>query len=505
MTKTACSAFLLWMGVLAGVLSADENEWFVPLGRPPEAPPKRISGGESFPPLPLPATPLRRSENKRQPSSLKLIGKVVWGESGSYTYGNGQSARIADWNLCPADLQGLLRKVSAQLGLNYGGDEIMLSTFDGDPGKLPVLLISGTRTVKLDEKQLVALRSYVLRGGMVVFDSVAGSPYFYNSATALMRAAFPESAVRVIPLDHPIYHIVNDATKVHYSRNLNADVPYLEGIYVGSRIGVLFSKFGLGCGWDDHEVPFLSKAVYYDVPSAGKLGVNLAAYAVGYARIGREESKPEAFSSLDEKQPTDEMVFAQIQHGGAWNAHPNNASILLRRLRQSTSLRVNLKRVGVDPAKDDLSPFTFLFLTGLDDFQFDGAAIVALRRFLNNNGAIFINNGLGLHAFDKAVRRELSRILPDARLEVVPLNHAIYRSVFPIAEVQYSPAVMAEKGAPKTACLEGITIRNDLRVIYSPYDIEAGWIGLDYPMAKTLLPDSATQLGMNIFAYAFTH
>ena len=63
---------------------ADENSWLVPLGMPPKAKPRRISGGESFPPLPLPATPLRRSERKRPPSPPKLIGKIVWGETASF-------------------------------------------------------------------------------------------------------------------------------------------------------------------------------------------------------------------------------------------------------------------------------------------------------------------------------------------------------------------------------------------------------------------------------------
>ena len=42
----------------------------------PEAHQNRISGGESFPPLPLPATPLRRTERKREPAPPALVGKI---------------------------------------------------------------------------------------------------------------------------------------------------------------------------------------------------------------------------------------------------------------------------------------------------------------------------------------------------------------------------------------------------------------------------------------------
>src|SRR6478736_856850 len=99
---------------------AAEKDWFVPLGPPPPAAPRRISGGEGMPPLPLPATPLRRTERKREPSPPKLLAKVVWGETASYTYENGASTQVSDWNLCPGDAVQLIKKASNSLGVPYG-------------------------------------------------------------------------------------------------------------------------------------------------------------------------------------------------------------------------------------------------------------------------------------------------------------------------------------------------------------------------------------------------
>ena len=109
------------LGAMAALSAlGDENEWFRPLGRPPKASPRRISAGEALPPLPLPATPLRRSERKRQPSPPTLAAKVMWGEQALFKYENGMSTRIADWNLCPADLQQLTSKAGRWFGLSYG-------------------------------------------------------------------------------------------------------------------------------------------------------------------------------------------------------------------------------------------------------------------------------------------------------------------------------------------------------------------------------------------------
>jgi hypothetical protein len=485
--------------------AADEKDWFVPLGKPPDAPPKHISGGEGFPPLPLPATPLRRTERHRDPTPPALFGKVVWGEQGSFTYDGGKTTQISDWNLCPADLQHLFEKVRGQLGLQYGFDDVSLPSFSGDPDKMAVLFFSGTRTLKLDAASLAKLRAYVLKGGMLCFDSVAGSPYFYESSRALMQQAFPELKWRDVPADHPLYHMVADVKNVKYSDNVPSDRPQLEALYVGSRIGVLVSKYGLGCGWDDHPVPLIKDAAYYDVPSANAIGLNLVAYAIGYNRVGMEESRPELFAAVDEKTPTDEFVFAQIEHEGAYNVHPNSATTLLSKLRAATSLRVNLKRTVVDPGKDDLSNLSFLYLTGLDDFHLSDNAVTALRGFLQRNGTLLINNGLGLSTFDTAVRRELARVLPGAKLEPIPLSHSIFSDVVPVQTADYTPAVAMRYGPSTTPKLEGITLNGDIRVIYSPIDLEAGWEPTEYPMAIAYRADTATPLGMNILMYAATH
>jgi hypothetical protein len=429
----------------------------------------------------------------------------MWGENVIFKDEAGQSMQVADWNMCPADLQQITAKARRWFGLRFGEETTTLGSFHGDPEQTPVLFFSGGRTIRVDQEQRERLRSFVLSGGMLVFDSIAGSPFFYRSARDLVAETFPEYAIRMVPLDHPLYHMLYDVTKVSYPKNLDADTPHLEGIYVGSRLGAVLSKYGLGCGWDDREVPLIPQAVYYDVDSANKIGLNLIAYAVGYAYAGREEAKPELFGSLDEKAPTDEFVFAQIRHGGAWNVHPGAASSLLRRLRQSTSLRVSLKRAPVSLGEDEVTSRHFLYLTGLDDFQFDERERAALRRFLNGGGTLFVNNGLGLRTFHEAVVRELKTVLPDATLAPLPVTHPIYSSVFTLEEASYTPAVAEARPDLKTPYLEGVVLDGDLRVIYSPFDLEAAWLGCEYPLAKAYQPDSGLRMGMNLVMYAMTH
>jgi hypothetical protein len=486
--------------------SDSENDWFVPLGPPPKAAPRRISGGESFPPLPLPATPLRRSERKKTPRPPTLIGKVVWGESATFAYADGAGqTEVSDWNQCPADLQSLLGKAARVLGTSYTSEAVQLSQFDGDPATTPVLWISGSRRLRLDAAQLAALKAYVLRGGLVVCDSVAGSPWFTDTVRTALGGLFPDSPFRVLPLDHPLYHLAVDADKVAYPRGPEGNRPQLEGIYIGCRVGVLLSPIGLGCGLDDREVPNLPQARFHDVDSANRIGVNLIAYAIGYAQVGEAEARPELFGAADQAPPSDEFVFAQLVHSGHWNVHPGCASALLTRMQQATAVRASLKRIAVDPERDPLAGRHFLYLTGLDDFRFSDQARKNLRRFLEGGGTLLVNNGLGLATFDVAVRAELKHLLPEAALQPIPVDHPLFAAAVDASRVRYTPEVLAKEPKLEAPRLEGIALGGDLRVIYSPYDLEAGWAGGEHPGMHGYDSDSSRLLGMDLVMYVMTH
>ena len=488
---------------------ADENDWFVYLGtqEAKKSPRKNINAAEALPPLPLPATPLRRTERKKPPQPDYLVGKVIWGESASFADSSGKKMEIADWNLCPTDTEKFVAQARA-MDLQYHWQNTNLNDFHFDPKKLPALLFSGVRTLKLSDSHIQALRDYVLNGGMIICDSIAGSPYFYESAKKIFLRAFPESRFRIIPPDHPLYHIIVDIDKVTYKGSKGQSEPFMEGIYIGSRVGVLVSKFGLGCGWNrsTDRLKKLKNAAYYDVKSANEIGVDLAAYIVGYAEVGLVEGRPEVFGITDQARPTDEFVFAQIKHDGLWNVHPGAATALLMKLRRYTSVRVNLKRAGVDLEKDDLSSYPFLYLTGLDDFSFSRNEIGALQRYLNDEGVLLINNGLGLGTFDAAVRRELNNVLPNMTLQPIPAGHSLYSSLFDVSKVRYSPSLAKSKPELNNQpYLLGVTIDGDVRVIYSPYDLEAGWLEVYYPLMKGYESVSSQRLGINMIIYLMTH
>ena len=234
------------------ISQADENDWFIKLDQPPaKAPQKTIESAagavsEDFP-VP-PSIPVRQTERKQPPEPDYLMSKVIWGEAATFTGSSGTKLPIADWNLVDNDLESLAERAK-EIGQSYQWSNANLNTFSHDPRRMPSIIFSGVRSLRLDTKQLEKLRNYVLNGGTIILDSVYGSPYFYDSAKEVFEGAFPEERFRVIPADHPIYHIHHDIIAADYGHDKLDKNPFLEGIYVGSRIGVLLSKNGLGTGW----------------------------------------------------------------------------------------------------------------------------------------------------------------------------------------------------------------------------------------------------------------
>ena len=61
---------------LSPVVWGQENSGPIDCGPPPKAKPQHRTGGESFAPLPLPITPLRRTEQKKPPPPPPPGGKI---------------------------------------------------------------------------------------------------------------------------------------------------------------------------------------------------------------------------------------------------------------------------------------------------------------------------------------------------------------------------------------------------------------------------------------------
>ena len=133
-------------------------------------------------PLPLPATPLRRSEKKREPSPPALVGSVTFSEP-------------AGWETTIIDIEKWVDFTNCQLGQRYRFVGTDFGKFSYDPAELPILYFTGLedRCRILTTRRSRSFASYLMDGGTWVVHSNCGRPEFNKSFREEIQPDFPRS------------------------------------------------------------------------------------------------------------------------------------------------------------------------------------------------------------------------------------------------------------------------------------------------------------------------
>lgn len=499
--------FLIVMigSVVTGVPAIAQEE--PPCGIAPPAKPKRIKGGEGVPPLPLPATPLRRSERKRDPAPPVLIGKLRWGRQNLvWKLPEGRELRYGDWNHDPNDVHRLLEAVARALKTKYRPDQLELGGFAANPEELAILYATGSKAFRLQDAERTILATYLRRGGFFLAVAHHGSREFSDSIRREAAVLFPERPFRLLPPDHPIYRAYRPVDRVRYTRGTQdrpERAPYLEGLYIGCRVAMVLSPYDLCCEWDSNHLPDRHPGVKGD--SAFQIGLNVVAYAMAYYPLGKFYGRWGLLEFEDPRADRGDFIFAQVRHSGHCDPNPSAFANLLAAVMKETSVGARLRRRMVTLTAPNLGDYPFLYLTGHDDFRLSNAERAGFRKFLKAGGFLLADSCCGNLSFDLAFRRELSLALAGEELEALPPDHPLYSSFYEIRGARYTTAVRASFPDLKRPFIEGIEMDGSTRVIYSRFDLGNGWEGEDHPFSLGYLPTDAKQLGVNSVLYSMTN
>ncbi len=470
---------------------------------PPPQKPERIKGGEGMPPLPLPVVPMRRSERKHPPAPPTLIGKIVWGGEYEITAPDGRKVMVPDWNSDPADIGQLIERANAKLGIWYGESTVRLKGFSGDPAEVPILYANGHRPFTLAAEEKAALKAYLERGGFLWGQACCSRPEFTEGFLKLVAELFPRHPIERLPLDHPLYLCANRIQKVEYSaaaKDKAGGLPSLYGVDLGCRTAILFSPYDMCCGWDNHA---MEGAPAVSIADSQAIGLNMAAYSLAYAKLGLFLSKSKIYYEKDQKARGD-LVIGQVMYAGNWDPAPSALANLLKRIIQTSNVKVQFTREPVDLARSEAFRHPFLYLTGHGDFQLGEKEAANLKGYLEAGGFLLTDACCGRNQFDAAFRRELKKALGQD-LKPLPADHPIYHSLLPIDQVSYTPLVNSTFNNPKAPHLEGLEIDGGLRVVYSRFDLGCGWENEDHPFTKAYDAEDALKLGSNILVFFLTH
>ncbi len=460
----------------------------------PKPPPAQVSSSEGMPPLPYPAVPMKRQEKKNPPQPPTLLTKI-------------KSNDAEDWTRTPNDLKGLLEWLSSEMNVHFTSNVKSFDEIEPDPTKNPLLYRSGYKPFKLSASETAKIRTFILNGGTVVFNSLVGNPEAYQSALEAAKAILPERNIYRLRMDHPVFHSFYNIDKVAFRDRMVKDgvvtdpYPYLEGVDVDNRTGIIISRWDFSLGWEANA----HESWGYADTDSRKLGANIVAYVTAMRDAGRSVGKSVELADADKKS-AGKFRVGQVIHAGPWKTRSAAFPMLLNQLNKETGTQVSFDLKDVPLTDASIFEMPFMYLTGTTDFSLSEPERANLRKFLMNGGVLFVEAGEGRASFDQAFRQEIAQILPGKKLEALPANHPIFQQPKNLATVKARPALAAKRGnqidvAPE---LLGIELNGSLAVIYTPNDVSAGWERAIAPYAIGYEPQDATALGLNVLYYALT-
>jgi hypothetical protein len=473
---------------------------------PPPASPQRRSGAEGVPPLPLPATPLRRTELKRQPSPPALVGMINL-SGASYKIEDSRRVPTGGYPTTTIDIERLMNVANSQLGIRYRYVPMSLESFSYDPTELPLLYLTGwTPMPELSDELVGKLRRYLYDGGTLVLHAQCGRGEFIESARRQIARLLPDRPLAPLDTDSPLFHARHNITQMRFRKDsepFKTIPPYLEAVYLGCRPAIIFSPIDLNCGWDVANRP-IEGGVLYHQDDAIDLGVNIITATLANLPYARSWG---VGSVLHEQNADtrDQLVIAQVIHDGDWDPTPHALANLMAALQRNTTLNVQFKRQTLDLAGGEVFQHPVLFMTGLRDFKLSDAQAQRLHSFLKGGGVLIADASAGNRAFDAAFRREIKRVLGDAELKPLPLDSPLYQMPYDLRSVGYTDFAKAQLPGLTTPSLEGVELNGQLAVIYSSLGLSNGWEQLGFAYNRGYANDDALRLGVNIFCYALTH
>lgn len=151
--------------------------------------------------------------------------------------------------------------------------------------------------------------------------------------------------------------------------------------------------------------------------------------------------------------------------GGDWYSNPSSLPNLLREFEARTGIPTAGADKIVSLEDQDLFATPFLYMNGHGNVQLTPLELSRLREHLLGGGFLFADDNYGM---DQSFRRMVRLLFPERKLDVIPLDHAIYRCFY---EMDGPPKIHEHDGkAP-----EGLGVFNgDRLMIFYTYESDIG-------------------------------
>ncbi len=193
-----------------------------------------------------------------------------------------------------------------------------------------------------------------------------------------------------------------------------------------------------------------------------------------------------------------ELTIARLKYGGGgdWYSDPSALPNLFSAVQSRTKIPLCDTEAVVEISDENFFRYPFIFMTGHGNVAFTDQERLRLRNYLIGGGFLWADDCYGM---DKSFRREMAALFPENPLVVVPKDHPIYKSKYPLPGL---PKIHEHNGDPSVGY--GIFFKNRLVVYYSySSDIGDGMEDLAVHNDGPKLHEIALEMGVNIVVWFF--
>jgi uncharacterized protein DUF4159 len=195
-------------------------------------------------------------------------------------------------------------------------------------------------------------------------------------------------------------------------------------------------------------------------------------------------------------EPESIVQVANLVYAGIKSSHCFSDHFLIRADKESaisTSRRFHAVKLG----SDELFSFPLVIMTGEGGFQFPDRERKNLRTFVERGGFLLASAGCSSQEWDRSFRREMAQIFADHKMQVIPMDHPVFHTVYDIKELS------ARHGKPRP--LEGIVLAGRLGVLYSQDGLNDTSHAQGCCCCGGNELTNAEQINVNILAYALLY
>ena len=239
----------------------------------------------------------------------------------------------------------------------------------------------------------------------------------------------------------------------------------------------------------------------------------------------------------DSEMPHDKFTFTRIQFsgygrgGGGWRVDYPNADLnFSHRIEQLTAIKADPEGTVVQFTEKKLYGYPFVYITDPRSMSLGEDEVKGFRKYLRSGG-FFMADDFWSEPEWEAFYREMKRVLPDVEPVDLPVEHPLFRHVFPLDSKPQVPSEdwYVDRFATAQQALDsGVTWETKRYDVVPPKphfyayfdkkgrmmgvachntDIGDGWEeeGVSEWYFKNFSEPKSYPMGINILIYAMTH